>query len=183
MALAHTVLALLAQQPGSGYDLSKRFDEGLSCYWKATQQQVYRELSKMELQRWVDFEAIPQAGKPDKKVYRITPEGWEELTRWYTEPTERTQIREDLLVKVMIGYQMPGDLLRQELHHRQTMHQQQLSMYRDKQAGYLSMVDPPVEMQFKYLTLKRGIAYEESWLTWCDEVLAFLDHYEAEHQA
>ena len=66
MALAHTILALLAQQPNSGYDLSKRFDEGLSCYWKASQQQVYRELSKMETRAWVRFETVPQTGKPDK---------------------------------------------------------------------------------------------------------------------
>lgn len=180
MALAHTVLALLAQQPKSGYDISKCFDEGLSCYWRASQQQVYRELSKMEAQGWVDFEKVPQEGKPDKKVYHITPEGWDELTRWYAEPTERTQIREDLLVKVMIGYQMPRDLLRKELHHRQKMHQDQLDMYKEKQAGHLSRVEPSAEMRFKYLTLKRGIAYEESWLTWCGDVLEFLDQYEAE---
>ena len=36
MALAHTILALLAKHPESGYDISKHFDEGLSCYWKAT---------------------------------------------------------------------------------------------------------------------------------------------------
>ncbi|MEO0374544.1 MAG: PadR family transcriptional regulator [Cyanobacteria bacterium P01_A01_bin.17] len=181
MALAHTVLALLAQQPKSGYDVSKCFDEGLSCYWRASQQQVYRELSKMEAQGWVDFETVPQEGKPDKKVYQITPEGWEELTRWYAEPTERTQIREDLLVKVMIGYKMPRNLLRKELHHRQKMHQAQLAMYREKQTAYLSQVEPPAEMQFKYLTLKRGIAYEESWLAWCGDVLEFLDQYEREN--
>ncbi len=180
MALAHTVLALLAQQPKSGYDVSKCFDEGLSCYWRASQQQVYRELSKMEAQGWVDFEKVPQEGKPDKKVYRITSEGWKELNRWYAEPTERTQIREDLLVKVMIGHKMPRDLLRKELHHRLEMHQARLEMYQEKQAGHLSMVKPPAEMQFKYLTLKRGIAYEESWLTWCNDVLEFLDQYEAE---
>ena len=52
MALAHTILALLAKEPGSGYDISKHFDEGLSCYWKATQQQVYRELGKLKKEGW-----------------------------------------------------------------------------------------------------------------------------------
>ncbi|MEO0540483.1 MAG: PadR family transcriptional regulator [Cyanobacteria bacterium P01_A01_bin.105] len=177
MALAHTILALLAQQPDSGYDLSKRFDEGLSCYWKATQQQVYRELSKMETRAWVTFDAVPQKGKPDKKIYHIAPEGWTELARWYAEPTGTTQIREDLLVKVLIGHKMPLDILEKELLHRQQIHQTQMDRYRAVQQEYQSLATPPVEMQFKYLTLKRGIAYEESWLNWIADVLIFIEQH------
>ena len=128
-------------------------------------------------QGWVDFEKVPQAGKPDKKIYSITKLGWSELTRWYAEPTERTQIREDLLVKVMIGYKMPREMLLKELCHRQTLHQAQLDDYRIMEKQCLDKPDPPVEQQFKYLTLKRGIAYEESWLTWCADVLAFLEQH------
>lgn len=182
MALAHTILALLAQRPDSGYDISKRFDEGLSCYWKASQQQVYRELGKMKTQGWVAFERVPQDGKPDKKVYAITDEGWAELTRWYAEPTDRTQIREDLLVKVMIGYKMPRQMLLKELHHRQALHQARLDEYRAIEGMRLGEPNPSVEMQFKYLTLKRGIAYETSWLQWCDDVLDFLAQYDAKPQ-
>ncbi|MBX2864014.1 MAG: PadR family transcriptional regulator [Leptolyngbyaceae cyanobacterium MAG.088] len=181
MALAHTILALLAQQSDSGYDISKRFDEGLSCYWKATQQQVYRELSKMESQGWVSFEKVPQEGKPDKKIYSITEAGWAEFNRWYAEPTERTQIREDLLVKVMIGYKMPRKLLLKELHHRQALHQAQLDNYRAKEAMCLAESNPPMALQFKYLTLKRGIAYETSWLQWCADVLTFLEQNDPEN--
>lgn len=134
----------------------------------------------MEKQGWVDFETIPQAGKPDKKVYGITDTGWAELMRWYAEPTEPTQIREDLLVKVMMGNKVPQALLRQELERRQQLHQQRLAAYREKQADFLALAQPPVEMQFKHLTLKRGIAFEESWLSWCDDVMGFLDQYAAE---
>ena len=178
MALSHTILALLSKQPDSGYDISKHFDEGLSCYWKATQQQVYRELSKLTKKGWVNFETVPQAGKPDKKIYHITDDGWQELTRWYLEPTEPTPIREDLLVKVMIGYKMPRDLLLKELHHRQALHQAQLDEYLAIEGECLASPNPPVEIQFKYLTLKRGIAYETSWLQWCDDVLGFLEQFD-----
>lgn len=174
MALAHTILALLAKQPGSGYDISKRFDEELSCYWKATQQQVYRELSKLEKQGQVIFETVPQAGKPDKKLYSITDSGWQALTQWYAEPTEPTPIREDLLVKVLIGYKMPQQLLTQELQHRRKIHSNQLASYREIEETYFYDIENDVEMQFMYLTLKRGIAYETSWLTWCDEVIAII---------
>ena len=174
MALAHTILALLSKHPGSGYDINKQFDEELSCYWKATQQQVYRELSKLTVQGWVSFETLPQAGKPDKKLYKITDSGWQELVRWYAEPTEPTPIREDLLVKVLIGYKMPRQLLTQELLHRQQIHRDRLASFQEIEATHFADSKNDVEMQFMYLTLKRGIAYEISWLTWCDEVMAFL---------
>ncbi len=186
MALAHTILALLAKHPGSGYDITKHFKEGLSCYWKATQQQVYRELNKLTKTGKVSFETLPQAGKPDKKLYQITEAGWQELTRWYAEPTEPTDIREDVLVKILIGYKMPRELVVQEIRHRQALHRAQLAFYREKEAEHfqeeasgqtnqseLGQVD--LEMQFMYLTLKRGIAYETSWLTWCEEVMVVLE--------
>ncbi|MEO1683827.1 MAG: PadR family transcriptional regulator [Cyanobacteria bacterium J06631_12] len=175
MALAHTILALLAKHPGSGYDISKHFDEGLSCYWKATQQQVYRELSKLKANSWVSYETLPQDGKPDKKLYQITDLGWQELTRWYLQPTEPTPIREDLLVKVLIGHKMPGAQLEKELRHRQQLHSEKLAFYREKEAELLTVIDKDIEMQFMYLTLKRGIAYETSWLTWCEEVMGVLE--------
>lgn len=189
MALAHTILALLAKRPGSGYDITKHFEEGLSCYWKATQQQVYRELSKLTKEKKVSFETLPQAGKPDKKLYQITAAGWQELIRWYAEPTEPTDVREDVLVKILIGYKMPRELVVKEISHRQALHRAQLAFYREKEAEHFqqqknaennpSQLNPEdLERQFMYLTLKRGIAYETSWLTWCDEVMAVLEQSE-----
>ena len=186
MALTHTILALLAKHPGSGYDITKHFEEGMSCYWKATQQQVYRELGKLSDKGYVSFETLPQDGKPNKKLYRITDAGWQELSRWYIEPTEPTAIREDLLVKVLIGHKMPREHLLQEIQHRKALHQSQLASYREMEAAYLGgnwqseLKEDAAELKFMYLTLKRGIAYEDSWLTWCDEVAAIIEQKSAE---
>ncbi|MEO0534155.1 MAG: PadR family transcriptional regulator [Cyanobacteria bacterium P01_A01_bin.123] len=174
MALAHTILAVLSHCPCSGYDIGKRFDEGVGCYWKASQQQIYRELSKMETQGWVNFEKIPQEGKPDKKVYQITELGHQELAKWFAEPTEPTPVREDLLVKVMAAAHMPRDLLLKELHHRRQLHQTQLQRYQDKEVHFQARQNNTAAEQFRYLTLRRGIRYEEDWIGWCDEVLDFL---------
>ena len=175
MALAHTILVVLAQAPHSGYDVSKRFEESVSCFWKASQQQIYRELTKMERQGWVRFETIPQEGKPDKKLYHLTDLGQQELTQWFVEPTEPTPIREDLLVKVLAGACMPRELLLKELKHRLQLHQVQLAHYKEKEAGCQSNPAPLPEERFRYLTLRRGIRYETSWIEWCKEVLELLE--------
>lgn len=174
MALAHTILVLLAAEPRSGYDVSKCFDESVSCYWKASQQQVYRELTKMEQQGWVCFETIPQEGKPDKKIYQVTDRGKQELMEWFAEPTEPTPIREELLVRVLAGSLIPRHLLIKELQRRRQFHLEQVTLYKEKEALYQSDPNPPVSDQFRYLTLRRGIRYETAWIDWCDEVLEFL---------
>jgi DNA-binding PadR family transcriptional regulator len=174
MALSHTILAVLAQSPHSGYDISKRFEESVSCYWQASQQQIYRELGKMEQQGWVTFEKVPQEGKPDKKIYRMTEAGERELQRWYLDPTEPTPIREELLVRVLAAPFVSSDQLVKELQRRRQVHQEQLNDYREKEAEYKAIPEPPRVEQFRYLTLRRGIRYEQDWIGWCDEVLEFL---------
>ena len=47
MSLRMAALGLLAQQPGSGYDLLKRFEVSMANVWPATQSQLYGELNKL----------------------------------------------------------------------------------------------------------------------------------------
>lgn len=175
MALAHTILTILTYSPCSGYDISKRFEEGVSCYWTASQQQIYRELGKMAKQGWVKHKSIPQEGKPDKKIYELTTEGEAELMRWFAQPSEPTPIREDLLVKVLAGPSIPAQTLKQELLSRRQLHQQTLNEYLEMERCFVNAENPTPEELFRYLTLKRGIRYEESWVSWCNEVMAVLE--------
>ena len=133
MTLAHTILTVLMESPCSGYDLSKRFEESVSCFWKASQQQIYRELGKMEKLEWVEHESIAQIGKPNKKLYQITKEGKQELENWFTEPTTPTPVREDLLVKVLAGPHIPPKTLIKQIEERRSLHQNQLRCYREKE--------------------------------------------------
>jgi len=178
MALAHTILAVLSEAPHSGYDISKQFEDTVGCYWQASQQQIYRELGKMERQGWVTYELVPQDGKPDKKIYAIAPPGSAELARWFAEPAEPTAIREDLLVKVIAAPHVAQGIvgLEAELRRRRAVHLDQLARYQHIEAQYRSQPAPSQVAQFYYLTLRRGMRYEQDWIAWCDEVLACLQN-------
>lgn len=143
----------------------------MSCFWKASQQQIYRELSKIETQGWVTHELVPQQGKPDKKVYQITEMGKQELLNWYAEPSTPTPIREDLLVKVLAGPYVPRPLLIQQVKARQALHQQQLERYLEKEACFQQLETVEPALKFRYFTLRRGIRYEREWIDWCQEVI------------
>ncbi len=88
MALAHAILALLVRCPLSGYDINKEFGQSVGNFWKATHQQIYRELGKLEEQGWVQAEVIPQTGRPAKKLYSLTELGRHHLTTWVAEPCD-----------------------------------------------------------------------------------------------
>ena len=172
MALAHTILNTLADKPHTGYDLWKEFDESVSCFWKTTQQQIYRELTKMESQGLVSCKIIPQEGRPAKKVYSLTAEGMKELMTWMKKPSTPTVIREDLLVKVRGGYLVKPEIIIKELEHRRQIHAQQLAGYREKEQKFLADAENlSLADKCLYLTLRRGIRYEQEWLEWCEEAL------------
>jgi DNA-binding PadR family transcriptional regulator len=175
MALAHTILTVLCEKPASGYDLSKQFEETIACYWKASQQQIYRELASMEAKGWLSHELVPQTGKPDKKVYALTASGREELDRWNRSPTEPTPIREDLGVRVLGGANMPPEVLIEELERRRAIHQRTLDTYLQREREFQALEGPSPHDQFRYLTLRRGILYEQEWVHWCNEVITFLE--------
>lgn len=181
MALNHAILALLVDNPHSGYDLAKDFDNSVNFFWKATHQQIYRELAKLEEQNLVGVELIEQAGRPDRKQYHITKAGKAFLADWLLEPCDVMPIKEDLLVKLWAARLTSNSteestaiaaIVTEIQRHRQlhikklaTFHQIEQDFYPDPQTLAL-------EQKYQYLVLRRGIRYEEDYIGWCDEVLA-----------
>ena len=62
MALEHAILVALLEQPGSGYELARRFERSIGRFWTATHQQIYRVLGRMEGDGWVRSEQVTQQG-------------------------------------------------------------------------------------------------------------------------
>ena len=75
MALEHALLVALREQPASGLELAGRFARSIGFFWSATHQQIYRVLARMERDGWVRVTEVAQSGRPDKKVYDVTPAG------------------------------------------------------------------------------------------------------------
>ena len=172
MALSHTILATLSKEAYSGYDLWKRFSQETSHYWKASQQQVYRELSKLEAQGAIAPEIVCQKCRPDKKLYGITTVGKEILTAWIAEPSEPMSVREDLLVKVLAGHLVSPEVIIEELKRRKQIHSQKLAGYKDtEREKYADISKLSLAQKCRYLTFRRGIRYETQWVEWCEEAI------------
>lgn len=171
MSLRFAILTLLESDPGSGYDLMRHFKAGIGHFWNASHQQVYQELGKLHADGLVEFEVAHQSERPDRKVYRLTEvAGREALEEWRRQPVKPPKVNDALLVKVYGGQSMPPDQLLAELAEHEGLHRERLAEYRLSEARYLSMTKTQrVPFRLPYLTLRRGILYEEDWLRWLEE--------------
>ncbi len=175
MAIAHAILVSLIESPSSGYDLGKQFDSSVGFFWKATHQQIYRELTKLEDLGWISAEVIAQENRPDKKLYSVTELGKQQLIEWMAQPSELTSIKDELLVKIFAGYMAPKEAILEELERHRQLHAEKLKIYQDIEQQYFQnpqALSP--QAKFRYLTLRKGIGYEMDWIAWCDEAIGLL---------
>ena len=106
MSLRYAALGLLAQQPGSGYDLLKRFDISMANVWPATQSQLYGELNKLANAGLIEVSDIGPRGR---KEYRVTNAGRQDLLRWMTNPQDDPPYRSAGLLRVFLLSEMTAD--------------------------------------------------------------------------
>jgi PadR family transcriptional regulator, regulatory protein AphA len=129
--ITYGILGLLALWgPLSGYDLKHLCDHILAPMWGAAQSQIYKELRRMKELGWVEMEREEQESRPDRKVYSITEKGQTALRKWQAQPPDVFQIRDELLLKVLLGtFASPGDLA-QNLRTSIANHEMRLFAYR-----------------------------------------------------
>jgi DNA-binding PadR family transcriptional regulator len=85
MSLRHALLAILAVEPMTGYDLTKHFDRSAAYVWHAPHSQIYPELRKLEDAGLVTAESVARGDRGIKRAYSITDAGLAELTEWVGE--------------------------------------------------------------------------------------------------
>jgi DNA-binding PadR family transcriptional regulator len=99
VSLRFAALGLLAQHPGSGYDLLRRFEKSMANVWPATQSQLYGELNKLATDGFIE---VSDVGPRGRKEYRVTAAGRAELIRWLTTPGDDPPFRSASLLRVFL---------------------------------------------------------------------------------
>jgi len=104
MSLKHTLLALLSDETGHGYELKKRFEAALGPLWPLREAQIYNNLRILEREGLVALrEVVVQGGAPDRKEYGLTPAGREALAGWLESPaTGGHKLKNDFYLKLSV---------------------------------------------------------------------------------
>jgi DNA-binding PadR family transcriptional regulator len=100
----------------SGYQLKKRADNLRFFYWSPAHSQIYAELRRLEKLGYVTHREVKQLRRPDKRVYRITPEGQEAFESWMTDaPVEPVTLKHSVVLRLFFGHAGDPDRLREVL--------------------------------------------------------------------
>lgn len=174
MALSYAILAALVNQPCSGYDLVKRFNKSVECFWSASHQQIYKALAKLEAEEAISAEKIEQENRPNKKLYTVTDSGRQSLQQWIGEAEDVAPMKSELLVKLSVGHTVPTETLLKTLDVYYQQHREKLRSYQSVSKQYAQVPQLSRENQFQYLALRAGIRQQLAWLAWCEEAMGFL---------
>lgn len=186
MALRNAVLATLLEGEASGYDLAKGFDASVANFWLATPQQLYKELERMAAAGLIETRVVEQERRPNKRLHAITPAGRAALHEFIAEPARPTAIRDEMMVKVQAMDDEDAAVVRAAIAEKLEWSRAKLARYerlrhrlldgRSEQA-YLA----EAERIGPYLSLLRGISFEQENIRWAEFALPVIDRRMAAH--
>ena len=179
MSLSHVLLTSLIEKPSSGSELARRFDRSMGFFWKATHQQIYRELGDMQKKGWISpLEDHQDIGR--KKTYQVDQLGRTELADWMVKQSPPAQLREELMVRLRVEAQLGGNTVLPELERHLELHKQNLKTYQsiyDK--DFKDGRDNDRTLYIHKMILQLGIDLETGWISWLEQVIPHLKTFES----
>ena len=175
--LKHGILGLISNGDKTGYEIMTVFRASLSHFWTAQTSPIYRELQTMEKAGWISQTRVPQAGRPDKNVFSITPAGRRELLRWLRDDNLPTGIRNPVLLKTFFR----GELSTEEnLAFFRAMREAAVFPDDGRQAArttdlYRQAVCHPEKAVYWKFTIEYGRMFEKMHREWCEYCIRELE--------
>ena len=111
-------LGMLTDGEASGYDLKKEFESSFSHFFAAGYGSIYPALNSLARDGLVECRHIPQDGKPDRKVYKITEAGREHLLAALQNPCPSHKVRSEFLATMCFSHLMSREQVETVLRNR-----------------------------------------------------------------
>ena len=175
MALSQAILATVLNGPMTGYDLAKRFSKRSGYIWRATHQQIYKELARLEREGFLEPVAEGGETRADRVPRAITQAGRDLLLEWVVQSNEPASIKDEILVKCMTLGLASSEQVAHPIAERRAQHEERLAHYRSAvETHYPKPRALKGEALGHYLALAGGIRYESAWIAWADDALELL---------
>jgi DNA-binding PadR family transcriptional regulator len=107
MSVRHALLALLSEGPKYGLQLRQEFEARTGEVWPLNVGQVYTTLQRLERDGFVESDDA-DGGEGRQRRFRITSDGNAELLDWLRAPQDMSPPRDELVIKVLVAWQVPG---------------------------------------------------------------------------
>ncbi|MBK8900099.1 MAG: PadR family transcriptional regulator [Anaerolineaceae bacterium] len=151
MKLEHYILGLLTVNPRTGYDVKKHLDtEGRFERRRAPLSQIYTTLKRMYETNLVTFIEEERDGKPDLKIYSITPKGKKLLTYFLNSPIKQAfrHSESSLLFRIRYAFLVEPDALIKQIQDEIDFRQEQISRFRHRDRTIESTLLSPDKLAY-----------------------------------
>jgi DNA-binding PadR family transcriptional regulator len=180
VSLRDAVLAALLEGESSGYDLAKGFDASVANFWMATPQQLYRELDRLAEEGLIRARVVQQERRPNKRMFSLTEAGHAAIAQFTARAPRSSVIRDELMIKVQAADAGDARAVRKFILERLEWAQAKSQRYERLRARLLDGRDETeyldrAERVGPYLTLLRGISFEEENIRWAERALHVLE--------
>ena len=173
----YALLGLLSLRPMSGYDLKKQIERTTTHFWKEDIAQIYPMLKQLEAEGLATSTAEKQEGRPERRIYALTDQGWEALREWIARPMAEQVKRNELLLKLFFANHLPVAVSVEHVQQYRATQQATLdTLERLKQS--LQQKPPSKRLAYWLMTVSYGIHNMRALIAWCDETLEQLAHLE-----
>ena len=167
------LLGLLTIGPMSGYDLGQAIRTSVGFFWNESYGQIYPNLKNLAAEGFVTSKTQRQKGKPERHIYSITKKGRERLAAWLAIEPQPEIPRNELLLKLFFGAQVPAEIL---IGYVETMVEIERALVRKCiEAGKaVSAQEQYPDTPYWKMTARFGQLELEAHLRWGEEALAEL---------
>ncbi len=169
MNLRFVLLALLSDEPNTGYGLGRVLSGEVKHLWDTSLQQIYGELHAMQTASLIEQQNVDIPNRPAKKIYSITPQGRVELDRWLAGPAAAQRQKDSFLVKLYCLDRMPSGVLVQCLEERRDESAAEAQELRKKMESVSASDRGRLGL---LLTMDTALSAAEARAQWCEKTLA-----------
>ncbi|WP_047998608.1 PadR family transcriptional regulator [Lactiplantibacillus herbarum] len=170
--LQFIILGLLNQQPLTGYDLTKAFDNEIGEFWQAQHSQIYPQLKRLEEQGYVTHEITLSGEKLEKKLYHITTSGSELLHGWISVGTpDLTATKDEFILKLYFIQTNHDPRLTAMLNEQFQLHSDKLAHLQERLITVFPKQTGAKQHYGHYLILQHAIGRETYYVNWLKTTL------------
>ena len=167
-SLSYAILAMLAENPQTGYDLSRHMKLPLGYVWQAKHGQIYPELARLAEAGLVRFRRDDNGLGPPRRVYSITRTGRAELTKWVAAAPHARPMNDELVVKAFAMGRIKGAAADALLQDQIRAHEHRLGALEQRSEAISPGAGGLNAFRFgEYAVLRRAIGVERELIAWC----------------
>jgi DNA-binding PadR family transcriptional regulator len=165
----YALLGMLSQEPMSGYDIKKALHASTDHFWQESDGQIYPILAQLLKDKMISCPTTRVEDARARKVYRITAAGLKELQAWLMKEPNPSVPRNELLLKLFFGLNVPVEINRKHIIE----HQQKLIRHLDTYKNIMKEIahEKSPHLPYWQITLKFGEHVTHAQLKWCDDAL------------